>query len=393
MRRVIGWILAGVGVASIAGSFILKGPVADSQIKYPDDLDETPVYEGTVSIFLDPATKAPLAEPVVLPLKVERNIRSVSATSDEVVVQERIKLAAEGEGGFAGELNAQYVMDRKEAVNVASDEAWAFMEANAVDRADAYRLAFPFDTPTQPFTIYKNEVDATYTAEPAGEGEVEGLTVINFKANQDEPLPITPAYKAELDKLVPLPNELTLDELKPILKQAGLDIDAILPQLLAPGALSGEDVEALVALAGQPVKLQYVYTFSGDESVEPTTGAAVKVSNVEETLWATPDPAATAALKGIFDKYPDLEVAQTASAALEKVAAEPIKVFTNAYSQTDESVADIASTVKDNKTLIDLVQNTLPMALLIGGIVLAVAGLLLALWPKKKVPAAPAPAV
>ena len=72
------------------------------------------------------------------------------------------------------------------------------------------------------------------------------------------------------------------------------------------------------------------------------------------------------------------------SAVVERLAAEPIRVFTNEYAQTEESVADIVGTVKDAKQLKQLAESTIPQGLLIGGVVLAVLGLLLALWPKRK---------
>ena len=57
----------------------------------------------------------------------------------------------------------------------------------------------------------------TYTATPAGEGEIDGLDVLEFSADQSEPLPISPAFFQVLNGLTPLPTQLTLDQLKPIL--------------------------------------------------------------------------------------------------------------------------------------------------------------------------------
>jgi hypothetical protein len=385
MRRVIGVILAVLGVVAIAMSFVWSSAVVPALVKYPTDLDETPRYEGTVSVFLDQETYAPLEQPVVYPLRVERNIRAVAdeSTSDEVVVDETIDL--EAEGSFSGTLLARYVMDRREMVNVESGEAWAFTPENRVDRAGAYRLAFPFDTEAEPVEIYKNEVETTYVAQPAGEDEVQGLDVIRFTAEQSEPLPITADYKEQLDALTPLPDELTLAQLDPVLKQAGLDVQAILPALLPQ--LSDEDRTALIERAGEPVRLVYFLTFSGGDAVEKSTGAIVEVYDVVETLWARPDPEALPALEAIFERYPDVPEAVTALQALETVGAQPIKVFENRYAQTGESVAEIAATVRDSADQKRLAEVTVPRALLIGGIVLTIVGLLLALWPRRSEPA------
>ena len=185
-----------------------------------------------------------------------------------------------------------------------------------------------------------------------------------------------------LNGLTPLPSELTLDQLKPILLSVGLDVDALLPVLVP--SLSPEDRETLLGLASQPITLQYGYTFSGSDSVEPSTGSIVEVRDVVETLWASPDPAVLDTLRTVLGRYPNVEAAVQAVAVVEKLAAEPIRVFTNEYAQTEESVADIVGTVKDAKRLKQLAESTIPQGLLIGGIVLAVLGLLLALWPKRK---------
>ena len=41
-------------------------------VKYPTDLDVTPRYEGSFTLFVDPDTRAPLAAPVVAPLDISR---------------------------------------------------------------------------------------------------------------------------------------------------------------------------------------------------------------------------------------------------------------------------------------------------------------------------------
>jgi hypothetical protein len=392
MRRIIGIVLAVLGVLAFVGSFVWRSSVEPKLVKYPTDVDETPEYSGTVSIYLDPKTYAPLDPPLQVPLTVSRHIEALGdeSSSTKVVISEKIALAAEGQ--FSGNLDSQYVMNRKTMRNMQDDRAWAFTAANVVDRAPYYRLAFPFDTPSRPFEIFNNNFGGTYEAKPVGEEEIDGMKVIKFTAAIDQPVPVTPAYFEALNKLTPLPTELTLDQLKPILKQAGIDIDALLPVLLQN--VTPEDTQALVALAGQPVKLDYLYSFSGSDFVEPETGSIVEVADVVETVYASPDPNVLPKLKAILDKYPAVAPAVAASAALQKLAENPIKVFVNSYSQTEESVADIASTVKDKRSQKKLATSTIPAGLLIGGIVLAVVGVALAAVPKRKkgTPESPGPA-
>jgi hypothetical protein len=365
---------------------VWRSSIEPKLVKYPTDVDETPAYSGTVTVYLDPKTYAPLDPPLQVPLTVSRHIQALGDESSDtrVVISEQIALAAEGQ--FSGNLDSQYVMNRKTMRNVKDDRAWAFAPDNIVDRSPYYRLAFPFDTPDRPYQIYNNSFAGPYDAKPAGEAEVDGMKVLTFDAAVSTPVPVSPAYFAALNKLTPLPTQLTLDQLKPILKQAGIDIDVLLPALLP--ALSPEDTQALLTLSGQPIKLDYLYSFSGSDSVEPSTGSIVEVSDVVETVYAAPDPTVLPQLKAILDKYPGVQAAVDASAALGQLAANPIKIFVNSYSQTPESVADIASTVKDKKAQKHLATSTIPNGLLIGGIVLAVVGVALAAAPRRR-PAAP----
>ena len=146
-----------------------------------------------------------------------------------------------------------YVMDRTTLENLADDRAYAFDPENVVDRAGAYRLNLPFDTSRdETYPIYKNEIDATYqmrpnTADPTT--DEEGLKLANFVAAVDE-APLSEAYLAELRKTVPLPEAMTLDQLKPQLQQYGLNVDALLAAL-AP-SLTAADFAALGELAAQP---------------------------------------------------------------------------------------------------------------------------------------------
>jgi hypothetical protein len=380
-RRTVGIVLAAIGVVGIAGSVVWEHVAEPKLVKYPTDVDESPAYEGTVKIFLDPKTYQPLDPPLEVPLHVVRHLKALGDESSDskVVLSEKIDLTAEGQ--FTGELDSQYVMDRKTINNVADDRAWAFTPDNVVDRSPAFRLAFPFDTKAEPTLIYKNEIATTYMAQPAGEGEAGGLHVINFTGDQATPVPASPAYLNAISTFNPLPSELTLDQLKPVLKAKGLDVDTLLPQLLPN--LTPEDTTTLVGLAAAPIKLQYLFTFSGADSVEPSTGSIVEVHDVIETLYVAPDPSVLPKLREVLARYPNVPAAVQGVTALDQLAAQPIMVFQNSFSQTEASVADVAKTVKDAKKLKDLATTTIPNVLRYGGIGLVVLGLLLALIPKR----------
>ena len=153
------WVAGGLAAATLA--WMVVG--VPTFVKYPTDLDVSPRYEGTFSLLVDPSTAAPLAEPVVMPLTVDRHIEAIGdeSGSSRVVVRETIHQVA-GDLLDVTQTN-QYVMDRSSIENVADDRAFAFDPANVVDRSGSYRLNLPFDTSrSETYEIYKNEIDDTY---------------------------------------------------------------------------------------------------------------------------------------------------------------------------------------------------------------------------------------
>ena len=387
-RRIAGIVVAVIGVIAFAGSFIWRAVAVPALVRYPTDLDITQQLEGTVSLSLDPQTYAPLSTPRQTPLQVSRHIQALGDQSshDRVVVKETLQLTSPGLFETQTQEN-QYVMDRRKMVNLADPRAWAFTPDNVVDRSGAYRLQFPFDTQSIAYPIYKNEIGTTYEATPANPptGSAGGFTTKNFAASK-EATPITPQYFAALNKIVPLPTELGLDKLQPILAQAGFDINAELPQLLPN--LSPDDVQTVVGLASKPVQLQYFLAFEGGDAVEPYTGSIVDITEVKETLSAKPGGDSVTTLAALLQKYPSVPSAQRGLAAIAKLNAEPLTVFVNEYHQTDASVTQIAKKVRDLHDQRKLAESTVPNAMLIGGIVLIVVGAGLILWPRRRRPAA-----
>jgi hypothetical protein len=388
-RRLAGLIVAVVGVLAMVGSFVWRSVAVDALVRFPTDLDVTPEYEGTVSLSIDPQTYAALATPRVTPLAVHRHLQALGdeSSKDRVVVKETLDLASPG--FFTTTQENQYVMGRRSMLNLADPRAWAFTPDNVVDRSGSYRLNFPFDTDETTYQVYKNEVGTSYQAAPGDppRGEVAGFDTINFTANQ-APLPITPAYLAALDKIVALPRQLSLDQLKPILAEAGFDIDNELPQLLP--RLAPADVQAIAQLAQQPVGLQYQLAFEGGDAVEPYTGAIADVTEVKETLTAKPSGDSVTALVTLLQKYPNVPAAQRGLAAIGALDAQSIRIFLNEYHQTEASVADIAKEIKDQRDRRTLAERVVPNVMLISGIVLTVIGLLLLVLPSWRRPDAAA---
>src|SRR5918995_6608095 len=82
------WVGGGLTAAAVAWMTVGVPTV----VKYPTDLDVAPRYEGTFRVLVDPATAAPLDEPIEMPLTVDRRIQAVGdeSGSSRVLVRETI---------------------------------------------------------------------------------------------------------------------------------------------------------------------------------------------------------------------------------------------------------------------------------------------------------------
>ncbi len=365
------WVSAVLAVAALVWMLV----AVPALVKYPTDLDVSPRYAGTFTVLVDPATAAPLDEPMEMPLTVDRRIRSISdeSGSSRVFVRETIHQRA-GDLIDVTQTNG-YVMDRSTLENVADDRAFVFDESNVVDRSGSYRLNLPFDTSRdETYEVYKNEIGDTYTLKGDREtptSDVEGLDLSNFTATVDE-APLSEAYLAELNKVVPLPESLTLDELRPQLLDQGIDVDAVVAALTP--VLTAEDAATLSAFAAEPIPLEYVLSFDGRAAVEPVTGAEVKVG-VTETVGARPQLTSLPELQQVLSHYPDVPEAVDASAALDELATAPASpLFTYTYEQTPASVADVADEASSMRNQVLLAKVWVPSGLAAAAVLSLVVG-------------------
>jgi hypothetical protein len=369
------------GLALAAGSFVWQDSVAEDLVKYPNDIDNTTAFEGTMTLYVDPATKAPYAEPQQVPLSIERHVYAMADESDAkaVVLREDVTLATPM---FNSEQSHQYVVDRKTGLNLDDPRAWSYNPQHVADRAGSYRLLFGFDVPQQPdWTIYKDEVDGTYRASLHAVQDVQGVEAYELAATMPW-TPVNEDFVTTLSKAVELPRELTLEQLKPLLAGSGLDTDAVLLQIA--GGVSPEDLQALLAIAGAPIPLQYVLRTDGTTAVDRETGVPVDVSSVNETVAVRPTQAWVDSLTTLLAKYPANEGAVVLSAALAKLGTEPTPVFSHSYAQTDASVAAQVADVKDNIAKKDLAEKTVPTGLLTVGMAFVVLGVVLVALPKRR---------
>ena len=368
-----------IGVALVAAAVIWRSFAVPALVKFPTDVDQTPRYEGTFVLFVDPATAAPLDEPTTADLAVNRHIEARPAESGahDVVVRETITFEIKGLPE-ATQVH-QYVMDRSTNINVDDERAWAYESSNVLDRADAYWIAMPTDVDvSSPVRMYKDEIGATFSAVggPATE-EIDGLQLVGFEVGVASPQPLTEAYLQSLEAVVPLPRSLTFDQLRPSLLAAGLPVDEAMASVAA--LATPDDLVTLAELIAEPIPLEYVITFSGHTFVEPQTGAIVDVSSAFDRVSARPAGEAISELVNILDRYRDDPAIAATIDALEDFSTQPLPVFEYRYAQVPDSVEEIAGWVSGQRDRMNLAERTIPLVLGSTGAICVGAGVLMQL--------------
>ncbi len=362
-----------LGALFVAAAPVWRAWAVPALVRFPTNVDLRPRYEGNFTVYVDPATAAPLAAPSTKPLVVNREIQTIpgQSTTGRVVVRETIAYDVPGLAP-ASQVH-QYVMDRRSFANVADQRAWAFDSSNPLNRAGAYWVSLPMSSPAAAsVSMFKDETATTFAAIPAGaEEKVDGMRLVAYDARATA-VPLSEAYLRSLDKVVPLPRALLFDQLKPALVAAGVPVDAALAALVK--VATPADLNALVQLTKQPIPLQYVDTFSGRTFVEPRTGAIVDASSVVERVSARPSAGALPPLLAILGRYQSQPAAAEAITALQGLATKPIPVFEYRYAQTDQSVSDVASWVHTQRNDIKMAEQTVPFVLVGVGTLLIVGG-------------------
>lgn len=365
-------IAIGAVLAVLAGLWLLIAP--GQLVKYPNDLDKTAVATGKFTLFVDQATGAPRLRPQVLPLTINRRLHVVSSNGSQAVVKED---DVEKIGPLPQQdLQQQYVISRTSMKNLTNNQSYAYAPGNVVNRAPAYSINLPFDTSAGPYEIWKNEVGRSYTFRQQGDKVTSnGLTLIPLQGELTN-VAAQPYYLDQL-RALGLPTQTTIARLAPQLKALGLDPAQLISTLLPK--LTPADRAAVQSALGQPIALRYVVSVKTQLLVEPTTGAIVSLHNINQTLGVQPTFAGLRQVGAILGKpqYRTAPVVKIAAATLGQLAKTPptAKVFNLTYGQTPASVADIASYTKDKADGINMVQTTIPLVLLLAGVLSAAVGL------------------
>jgi hypothetical protein len=287
-------------------------------------------------------------------------------------------------------LEQQYVLDRRSMKDVDSDKSYAYSPSSQVDRSPAYSVQLPLDTGKGPYQIWKNESGSSYAFTGEGTTKANGITVQLLHGTL-KGAKVQPYYIDTLSSV--LPKTLTPAEAAAQLKSQGVDA-TLLTSVVLP-QLDPADRAEITSILAQPVNLRYTVDVDTHLGIEKRTGAIVNLRKIDQTIYVSPDVTGIGRAQLILaeQKYAGKPAVAAASQVLNKLVTSPprLKAYSYAYSQTPASVADISAYAKNKGDQIDLVKRTVPLALLVAGVVVLVVGLVLLFVARRRRPDQPVP--
>lgn len=361
---------------------LLWHPVVEPQIvRFPAGLTRTYHYQGSIVVFADQTTGAPLAQPLTLPLQIDRRLVGTDTGAHVALVKETDTITA---GPITQTVENVFAIDRRNFKNVADPKAYTFTPANVVDRSGTYRLTYPMGVKSKGarYQIFKPETGTAYTAVDASPstGTVSGTHVVFLNAQ----LANTPVALYEQAALAArgFPTELTPQQLAAQLKALGIDLNQVTAQLAR--ILSPSEMSILAGALASPVPLQYLSGFRGSVAVEPRTGQIVRVAGVVDGIYVQPNLRALAPVLGVLTAHAGDPTVASLLTTFSRVSAAPAQpVYELRYSQTPASVAGAASDARSRARQLRLATVILPRGLIGLGVLTLVVGGLLA-WRRRQ---------
>jgi hypothetical protein len=342
-RKIGGSLVLLLGLLLVAGGLVLKFAILPAMAVWPDDVDSTRTYEGTLVTMLNPAALQTMDVANLfyrdVPIMVDRHVTTEAVDGNKALVKEDVVVNGPGGQPIPGlAATYWYAIDRK-----TTEEIPNFTDNSGVDNnRQGLVIGFPIGTEQRTYQGWSDDLQALMPVEFVAVEDHEGMSLYHFDSASD-PAPLKdPAVLAMFPASIP--------------KAA---LVGLAPQLdLAPELLQG--LTAMLPLLPDPIPLSYTYGYETNYWVEPTTGVLIDYAKDEARYLS--------------------------------MAGANVPVFHMVYQATDQSITDAKADADDGKSTISLFGTILPwIAVGLGGLV-ALGGLVLLLRKRKPetIPAAPA---
>jgi hypothetical protein len=349
-RKTLGGVLLVLGLVLIVGGLVVMFVIVPGMKQFPDDVDTTRMYSGTMPVLLNPATFEFMTD---LNVDLERHFKTEEVDGDMALVLEEQTLSTQGQP--LSQVIKRHVIDRKtmEFVENYSGD-WAELEGY-VQRGGLV-LGWPIDTEKKDYDGWSDDYQDKVLLKYVDTVEHPRAKIETYYfTSESGPLPIDPIGVAALG----LPTELTQAQIAGLLG----GMEGVSPQIAA-------GLPIVMALAGwpDPVPLSYVYEYTGEYWIEPATGVLIDTHKVEIRKVGFSEEL----LGSLVEAISNLPGDAVDPAMLGELL--PVTVFYLDYQATDESVQDAKKDALDAKDTIQLYGTTIPIALIVIGLVLGIAG-------------------
>ena len=352
-QRFLGGALLGVGIILILAGLVVMFVIVPGMKQFPDDVDTTRMYAGTMPVLLNAETFEFMTD---LDVELERHFTSEETDGDTALVLEEQTLLTNGQP--LQSLVKHYAIDRKtmEWAENYPDE-WQNKEG-FWERAGLV-LGWPIDTEKKDYVGWSDDYRDTVELVFAGEEEHGGIDTYLFTAARP-PQPIHPEQVAVMG----LPTELPKEQFLALVEGADVP-DSIKNAMPLLNTLWESDM----------IPLQYYYEYEGWYWIEPQTGVLIdtkkhelrKVGLGDELVEAIP----------LLANLPD-----------EQRVASRVTVFDLTYQGIDQTVQDAKKDAEDAIDQINLFGTIIPIIAIVAGVLLGLIGIILLM--RKSTPASAA---
>jgi len=333
--KIGGLVVLLLGLLLVAGGLVLKFAVLPALAVWPDDVDSTRTYEGTLVTMLNPQALASgdLANLFLsdVPVTVDRHVTTLEVDGNKALVEEQVQ-AKGPDGELIPVLAATYwyTIDRK-----TTEEIPNFTDNPGVDdNRQGLVIGFPIGTEKRDYEGWSDDLQRLQTTEFVGVEDHEGVTTYHFTAGSG------PAPLLDPVLLAMFPESMPKAMVQGLAPQLGLSAEMM------------QQFAQLLPMLPDPIPFTYLYEYATEYWVEPATGMLIDYTKDESRILAIQvDP------------------------SIVSIGMVPVgDVFQLIYEQSDQSIADAKKDAEDGKGTINLFGTIIPFAAIGVGALLALGG-------------------
>jgi uncharacterized membrane protein len=352
-RKVTAGILLVLGIVLVVVGIVIMAVIVPGMKQFPDDVDTTREYAGTMTVLLNPDTFEFMKD---LEVDLERHFKTEETDGDIALVIEEQTLSSGGQP--LQSLTKHYALNRK-TMEFAKDypESWA--ETDGFWDREGLVLGWPIDTEKKDYVGWSDDYRSTVELKYEEEVEHDRAKIDTYLFTASDPSKlIDPAAVQAMG----LPLELPTEQFGELVQ--GADVSDTLKTML-PAVLRQWEEDT--------VPLVYYYEYEGWYWIEPQTGVLIDTKKHELR---------TVGLGEAFMESSPL----LSNMSEEQRAASRVPVFDLLYQGTDDTVQDAKKDAEDAISQLQLFGTIIPIAAIVIGAILAIVGVFLLV----RTPAAPA---